>query len=124
MAICLLLAGLWQIAFGVIGLGTIIKFTPHPVLAGFLNGVAVLIAMGAFRIVSRGSSVHGGGVVAALAFAAVLTAMILYIEQKTKRVPGPIAGLAIGTAAFYAFASTRSMLSFAPSPSCCELQPE
>jgi SulP family sulfate permease len=111
MAICLLLAGLWQIAFGVIGLGTIIKFTPHPVLAGFLNGVAVLIAMGAFRIVSRGSSVHGSGIVAALVFAAVLTALILYIEQKTKRVPGPIAGLAIGTAAFYAFGAVLPGLS-------------
>jgi SulP family sulfate permease len=114
MAICLLLAGLWQIAFGVIGLGTIIKFTPHPVLAGFLNGVAVLIAMGAFRIVSRGSSVHGGGIVAALAFAAVLTALILYIEQKTKRVPGPIVGLAIGTAAFYAFGAVLPGLSLGP----------
>ena len=114
MAICLLLAGLWQIAFGVIGLGTIIKFTPHPVLAGFLNGVAVLIAMGAFRIVSRGSSVHDGGIVAALAFAAVLTALILYIEQKTKRVPGPIVGLAIGTVAFYAFGAVLPGLSLGP----------
>src|SRR3981189_3261784 len=42
MAICILLAGLWQIAFGVIGVGHIIKFTPHPVLAGLANGVAVL----------------------------------------------------------------------------------
>jgi SulP family sulfate permease len=114
MAICLLLAGLWQIVFGVIGLGTIIKFTPHPVLAGFLNGVAVLIAMGAFRIVSRGSSVHSGGIVAALAFAAVLTALILYIEQTTKRVPGPIVGLAIGTAAFYAFGAVLPGLSLGP----------
>jgi MFS superfamily sulfate permease-like transporter len=114
MAICLLLAGLWQIAFGVIGLGTIIKFTPHPVLAGFLNGVAVLIAMGAFRIVSRGSSVHDSGIVAALVFAAILTALILYIEQKTKRVPGPIVGLAIGTAAFYAFGAVLPGLSLGP----------
>jgi sulfate permease, SulP family len=114
MAICLLLAGLWQIAFGVIGVGSLIKYTPHPVLAGFLNGVAVLIAMGAFRIVSRGSSVQGGGVVSALAFAAVLTALILYIEQKTKRVPGPIAGLAIGTAAFYGFGAVVPGLSLGP----------
>src|SRR5205085_5663697 len=87
MAICILLAGLWQIAFGVIGVGHIIKFTPHPVLAGFVNGVAVLVAMAAYRIVMRGASVHGG-VASVLAFAAVLAVLILFIEQKIKRSPG------------------------------------
>jgi MFS superfamily sulfate permease-like transporter len=113
MAICILLAGLWQIAFGVIGVGHIIKFTPHPVLAGFVNGVAVLVAMAAYRIVMRGASVHGG-VASVLAFAAVLAVLILYIERKTKRVPGPIAGLAIGTAAFYAFGALLPDLPLGP----------
>jgi len=53
--------------------------------------------MAAYRIVMRGASVHGG-VASVLAFAAVLAVLILYIEQKTKRVPGPIAGLAIAVA--------------------------
>ncbi len=113
MAVCLLLAGLWQIAFGVIGVGHIIKFTPHPVLAGFVNGVAVLVAMAAYRIVMRGASVHGG-VISVLAFAAALAVLILFIEQKTKRVPGPIVGLVIGTAAFYAFGALLPDLPLGP----------
>jgi MFS superfamily sulfate permease-like transporter len=40
---CALLAGLWQAVFGLAGVAKIIKFTPHPVLVGFLNGVAVLV---------------------------------------------------------------------------------
>lgn len=44
MFLCVLLAGLWQIVFGIAGVAKIIKFTPHPVLVGFLNGVSVLIA--------------------------------------------------------------------------------
>ena len=45
MFLCVLLAGLWQIIFGVAGVAKIIKFTPHPVLVGFLNGVSVLVAL-------------------------------------------------------------------------------
>ena len=45
MFLCVLLAGLWQMIFGLAGVAKIIKFTPHPVLVGFLNGVAVLVAL-------------------------------------------------------------------------------
>jgi SulP family sulfate permease len=43
--LCVALGGLWQAAFGVVGVAKVIKFTPHPVLVGFLNGVAVLVAL-------------------------------------------------------------------------------
>jgi MFS superfamily sulfate permease-like transporter len=43
--ICVLMGGLWQCLFGLVGVARIIKFTPHPVLVGFLNGVAVLIML-------------------------------------------------------------------------------
>jgi sulfate permease, SulP family len=43
--ICVLMGGLLQCLFGVVGVARIIKFTPHPVLVGFLNGVAVLIVL-------------------------------------------------------------------------------
>ena len=35
--------GILQILFGRIGLGRMAQFVPQPVLAGFMNGVAVLI---------------------------------------------------------------------------------
>ena len=41
MFLCVLLAGLFQTLFGLAGVAKIIKFTPYPVLVGFLNGVAV-----------------------------------------------------------------------------------
>lgn len=43
--LCAALAGFWQCVFGFAGVAKIIKFTPHPVLVGFLNGVAILIAI-------------------------------------------------------------------------------
>lgn len=42
---CVMLGGLWQAIFGLAGVAKIIKFTPHPVLVGFLNGIAVLVAV-------------------------------------------------------------------------------
>ena len=41
--LCVVLAGLMQIGFGLIRLGSIIKFIPFPVTAGFINGLAFLI---------------------------------------------------------------------------------
>lgn len=43
--LCAALAGIWQCIFGLAGIAKVIKFTPHPVLVGFLNGVAILIAI-------------------------------------------------------------------------------
>ncbi len=41
---CTLLAGVFLIALGVSRMGTVIQFIPRPVVIGFTNGIAVLIA--------------------------------------------------------------------------------
>ena len=41
---CTLMAGLILIAMGISGFGTAVKFIPRPVVIGFTNGIAVLIA--------------------------------------------------------------------------------
>jgi sulfate permease, SulP family len=46
MFLAVFLAGCFQILFGVLRLGTLIKFIPYPVIAGFMNGIAVIIALG------------------------------------------------------------------------------
>jgi MFS superfamily sulfate permease-like transporter len=35
--LCVALGGIWQAVFGLAGIAKIIKFTPHPVLVGFLK---------------------------------------------------------------------------------------
>jgi SulP family sulfate permease len=46
MALTALLAATFQIIYGIIGGGRLIKFIPYPVVSGYLSGVAVLIALG------------------------------------------------------------------------------
>jgi SulP family sulfate permease len=39
----IILAGLFQIAFGVMGLGTYIRLVPYPVVSGFMSGIGAII---------------------------------------------------------------------------------
>lgn len=41
---CTMLAGVLLIVMGITGLGTMVKFFPRPVVVGFTNGIAILIA--------------------------------------------------------------------------------
>src|SRR6185295_17601836 len=42
--LCTIMAGVILVALGVTGLGAVVKFIPRPVIIGFTNGIAVLIA--------------------------------------------------------------------------------
>ena len=42
--ICTVMAGILLVVMGITGLGTAVKFIPRPVIIGFTNGIAVLIA--------------------------------------------------------------------------------
>jgi SulP family sulfate permease len=45
VAVCIVGAGLLQLLFAALGLASLAKFVPQPVLAGFMNGVAVLLLL-------------------------------------------------------------------------------
>src|SRR5205823_11647556 len=42
--VCTLMAGVILVALGATGMGSAVKFIPRPVVVGFTNGIAVLIA--------------------------------------------------------------------------------
>lgn len=101
LTLCVLLAGLWQLVFGVMGMARIIKFTPHPVLAGFINGIALLL------IVSQLRSFLDRPLIAA--FVVVLAAFIVWWSGWSKRIPGGIAGLVAGVLVFHAASSLAAL---------------
>src|SRR5256714_9993302 len=41
---CTLMAGVFLVVLGLTGLGSAVKFIPRPVVVGFTNGIAVIIA--------------------------------------------------------------------------------
>lgn len=115
LALCILLAGLWQILFGLFGVAGIIKFTPHPVLAGFLNGVALVIITSQLKPFFTAGSGPASYFSfpdrpAALLFTCAVGAFILafgafghklFRSELAKKIPAPFAGLIGGIAVFY-----------------------
>src|SRR6202167_4351770 len=116
---CTLLAGIILLILGATGLGTAVKFIPRPVVVGFTNGIAVIIAStqikdffglkidkvpGEFasRILALAqNSSSFSSAETTLAFSALI--VIIFFMVFVKRVPGYIVALFIGTAAVVVF---------------------
>src|SRR5580692_5571435 len=108
----ILLGGLLQALFGLMRLGTLIKFAPHPVMAGFQNMAAVLLFLVQLGNVLgyehniRFTRVFGAigearplsALVAALTFAAMWNA-----RRIAAKVPPVLVGLGCGLVVYYAF---------------------
>ena len=120
---CTVMAGVLLVIMGITGLGTAVKFIPRPVVIGFTNGIAVLIAStqikdffglhldkvpGVFwlRMEALARSFHTLSFEAtALAVFTLLTLIIC--RSVSSRIPGPIVALVLATVAVY-FSSCRS----------------
>jgi SulP family sulfate permease len=116
---CTVMAGLLLVIMGLTGLGTAVKFIPRPVVIGFTNGIAVLIAStqvkdffglhldrvpGVFwlRMEALASNFHTISFEAtALAIFTLLTLIIC--RSLSPRIPGPIVALLLATSAVYFF---------------------
>lgn len=117
--LCLLLAGIWQIVFGVAGMTRVIKFAPHPVLTGLLNGVGMLIiisqlkpffADATFSILPNRPLLFLFVVVLALFivnYGAI--AATLRFPNAIKAIPGSFAGFVLGTMAYYMLTKMTSV---------------
>jgi sulfate permease, SulP family len=116
---CTVMAGVLLVIMGLTGLGTAVKFIPRPVVIGFTNGIAVLIAStqvkdflglhldkvpGVFwlRLEVLAASFHTISFVAtALAVFTLLTLIIC--RSVSAHIPGPIVAPLLATAAVYSF---------------------
>src|ERR1043165_2398432 len=116
---CTVMAGVLLVIMGITGLGTAVKFIPRPVVIGFTNGIAVLIAStqvkdffglsldkvpGVFwqRIEALAGNFHTFSFEAtALAVFTLLTLIIC--RALSPRIPGPIVALLLSTCAVYFF---------------------
>ena len=116
---CTVMAGVLLVIMGVTGLGTAVKFIPRPVVIGFTNGIAVLIAStqikdffglhldkvpGVFwlRVEALARNFHTLSFEAtALAVFTLLTLIIC--RGLSARIPGPIVALLLSTSAVYFF---------------------
>jgi SulP family sulfate permease len=111
---CTLMAGVLLVILGITGLGTAVKYIPRPVVVGFTNGIAVIIAstqikdffglqvakvpgdfLARMEILARNFGTLSPTATGLGVFALVL---ILIFMRFVKRVPGYIVALFAGTA--------------------------
>ena len=116
---CTMMAGVLLVVLGATGLGTAVKFIPRPVVVGFTNGIAVLIAStqirdflglrvdqlpGDFAGRMRALGAHLDTVnVVALAMASTAVVTIALARKHAPRISGSVLVLIAGTALAYAF---------------------
>jgi sulfate permease, SulP family len=116
---CTVMAGVLLVIMGATGMGTAVKFIPRPVVIGFTNGIAVLIAStqvkdffglhldkvpGEFslRMQSLVTNFHTLSYTAT-ALATATIAIIILCRSVSKRIPGSIIALLAGTAVVVIF---------------------
>jgi SulP family sulfate permease len=114
-----MMAGVLLVVMGATGMGTAVKFIPRPIVIGFTNGIAVLIAStqvkdflglnldkvpGVFtqRLAALAANLHTLSYSAtALALATVI--IMIVCRAVSNRIPGPIVGLLLATVVVYFF---------------------
>lgn len=84
------MAGLIQIAFGLLKLGKFIRLVPQPAIFGFVNGLAIVIAMSQLKMF------EGEGVVMYALVAATMAIMYL-LPKYTKAIPAGLVAIALAT---------------------------
>jgi SulP family sulfate permease len=109
LAIVALLTAGFQMLFGVVGLGRLIKYMPYPVVSGYLSGVGLLIILSQLpKVLGAPGGVHAWEAVThpalwqghAVAVGLATMAGAVLGPRLTKRVPGTILGIAAGVATY------------------------
>jgi SulP family sulfate permease len=97
----IILMGALQILFGLARLGKFIRMVPHPVMLGFVNGLALVIffaQFGHFKVIGAGGAEHwmqGAQLYTMLGLAALTMAVIYVTPKITKAVPATLAGIVV-----------------------------
>ena len=116
---CTVMAGVILVVMGLTGMGTAVKYIPRPIVIGFTNGIAILIAStqvkdffglklekvpGAFwqRMAALGQNFHTLSL-ESTALAAGTIVIILACRALSNRIPGAIVALVLGTLTVWIF---------------------
>jgi len=111
-ALCVASAGFFQLLFGLLRLGNMVKFVPFPVVSGFMNGIAVLLIIKQLKPLIGMPVSHSlltlftkENAFQPLTLAVGLTTLIvLFLSKrynKIKIIPASLMGLGSGTILYY-----------------------
>jgi SulP family sulfate permease len=111
-----LLSGIFQILFGILRVGSYIKYFPYPVISGFMTGVGLIIILfqifpffgmsspkSTLAVLQKFSEIFTSANIAAIGIG-LLTIVVYYLFPKiTKAVPSTLIALIVSTIVAYLF---------------------
>ena len=106
-----LLGGLIMMAFGLLRLGKLVRMVPHPVMLGFVNGLAIVIALAQLEHFKNGEAWLSGSPLYLMAGLVALTMAIVYLLPRLTRSvpPALVAILGVGLAVDLLGLPTRTL---------------
>lgn len=98
--ITLLLVGMIQILAGVFRLGKFVRLIPHPVMMGFVNGLAIVIflsQLGLFKTRFNGEMqwMQGQELFTMLGLVALTMAIMFFLPKLTRKIPAALTGIMV-----------------------------
>ena len=122
-SLCVLIGGMFEALFGFLRFGDVVKYVPHPVVAGFTNGVAILLIIkqtaplfGTATDVSLAEMLHDTTLAHPLALAVGLTTLLSFrlSGRFLKAVPASLTALAAGVLVHYGLVQLTSPSALGP----------
>ena len=106
-----LLGGLIMVAFGLLRLGKLVRMVPHPVMLGFVNGLAIVIALAQLEHFKSGEVWLSGTPLYLMLGLVALTMAIVYLLPRLTRAvpPALVAILGVGLAVWLLGLPTRTL---------------
>jgi SulP family sulfate permease len=106
-----LLGGLLMILFGLLRLGKLVRLVPYPVMLGFVNGLAIVIAMAQLEHFKTGETwLSGTPLYVMLGLVAVTMAIVYLLPRLTKAIPPAlVAILSVGVGVYLFDLPTRTL---------------
>ena len=106
-----LLGGLLMILFGALRLGKLVRLVPYPVMLGFVNGLAIVIAMAQLEHFKAGETWLSGTPLYVMLGLVAATMAIVYLLPRLTRAAPPalVAILGVGLAVYLLGLPTRTL---------------
>ncbi|AXA24516.1 SulP family inorganic anion transporter [Pseudomonas putida] len=106
-----LLGGIVMVLFGVLRLGKLVRLVPYPVMLGFVNGLAIVIAMAQLEHFKDGEHWLGGKPLLLMVGLVALTMLVVYVLPKLTRAvpPALVAIVGVGLLVYLLALPTRTL---------------
>ncbi|YCH20381.1 SulP family inorganic anion transporter [Pseudomonas sp. D1-3] len=106
-----LLGGVIMTAFGLLRLGKLVRMVPYPVMLGFVNGLAIVIATAQLEHFQRGGQwIAGNELYLMLGLVALTMAIVYILPRLTKAIPPALAAiLTVGLLTYFLHLPTHTL---------------